>query len=69
MTQFRFYLDEDSMHRGLLVGLRARNIDVLTPGDVGLLGQEFAVQLSFAARDRRVLYTCNVRDFCRLHGD
>ncbi len=57
------------MHRGLIVGLRARNVDILTPVDAELLGQEDAVQLTFATQKRRVLYSCNVRDFCRLHGE
>jgi hypothetical protein len=65
----RLYVDEDAMHRGLIAGLRARGVDVLTVYEAGLLGQDDETQLTFAASQQRVLYTFNVGDFCRLHGE
>jgi hypothetical protein len=33
VSQVRLYLDEDSMRRSFVFGLRARNIDVLTAAE------------------------------------
>jgi hypothetical protein len=69
MTQIALYVDEDAMHHGLLTGLRARAIDVLSVLEAGLSSQDDQAQLEFAARAGRVLYSFNVGDFCRLHGE
>jgi hypothetical protein len=69
MSQLALYVDEDAMHHGLVAGLRARAVDVLTVFEAGLLGQDDETQLDFAARESRVLYSFNVGHFCRLHGD
>jgi len=67
--QIRFYLDEDAMSRALTHNLRVRGIDVLTVSEAGkeALGDE--EQLVFAQTQGRVIYTCNVRDFQRLHTE
>jgi hypothetical protein len=57
------------MHSGLIAGLRARGIDVLTVVEAGLIGQDDEEQLTFAAQSNRALYSFNVGDFCRLHGE
>ncbi len=57
------------MHAGLIVGLRARNVDVLTVLEANLLGRDDETQLAFAAQEQRVLYTFNVGDFCRMHSE
>lgn len=69
MGRIRWYLDEDTIARALVQGLRARGIDVSTPIEAGLLGEPDRAQLDFASSRERVLYTFNVGDFCRLHGE
>jgi hypothetical protein len=65
----RFYFDEDSMSRALIRALAARGIDVANAVDAGLSGLTDAAHLEFAAEAGRVLYSFNVRDFHRLHGE
>lgn len=57
------------MTRGLVRGLDARGIDVLTTFDAGMIGSEDATQLAFARDQGRVIFTFNVADFCRLHAE
>ncbi len=57
------------MARALVQGLRARGIDVLTVHEAGLSGEIDPVQLEYSSAQRRVLYTFNVGDFCRLHTE
>src|SRR5436309_7653218 len=63
------YIDEDSMDRDLVRALRARGIDVTTALEAGMTARTDADQLDFATAQRRVLYTFNVGDFCRLHSE
>jgi len=63
----RLYLEEDSMRRSLVRALRARGIDVITAFDAGMIEREDREHLEYATAQGRVLYTCNVRDFSRLH--
>ncbi len=65
----RWYLDEDTMARALVRGLRARGIDVMTPLEADLMGRPDEDQLLYATAQQRVLYTFNVGDFCRLHRE
>ena len=65
----RLYLDEDSMHRGLVRALRARGVDVITALDVGMIEREDTEHLGYAAEQGRVLCTFNAGDFYRLHSD
>jgi hypothetical protein len=55
------------MSRALLRGLRSRGIEVTTVLEEGKAGYSDQVQLEYASQIRRVLYSFNVRDFCRLH--
>jgi hypothetical protein len=55
------------MSRALLRGLRSRGIEVTTVLEEGKAGDSDQVQLEYASQIRRVLYSFNVRDFCRLH--
>jgi len=64
---FSVLLDEDYMHAGLLRALRAAGLDVLSVADAGRRGLSDEEQLTFAALDGRVLYSCNQADFARLH--
>ena len=68
MATIRLYIDEDSMDRGLLRALRARGVDVITALDEGMIERSDADHLDHAVAQGRVLYTCNVADFYRLHS-
>ena len=67
--KIRLYLDEDSMSRALLQGLRARNVDVVSALDDGMIERNDKEHLEHATDTGRVLYSYNVGDFCRLHAD
>jgi hypothetical protein len=67
MSQVLLYLDEDVMRRSLVFGLRARNVDVLTATEAGMLNRGDPDQLNVASASRRVLYSYNVDDYCILH--
>ena len=57
------------MSRALLRGLRSRGIDVTTVLDEGRVGDSDRAQLAYARQIKRVLYSFNVSDFCRLHKE
>lgn len=67
MSVIRFYLDEDSMNRSLLMALRQREIDVKTVSEVQREGFSDDEQLLWAAQNNRVICTYNIRDFSKLH--
>jgi len=69
MASIRWYLDEDTCARALIQGLRARGVDVATPLETGMMAEPDQAQLEFACARRRVIYTFNVGDFCRLHAE
>ena len=68
VSAIRFYFDEDSQNRALLKALRSRGVEVTSAGEAGLVGRTDEAQLSWANEQGRVLFTHNVGDFCRLHG-
>lgn len=65
--RIRLYLDEDSMDRALVRALRARQVDVLTAVEAGLIAKPDSQHLTYASDSSRALFTYNVGDFCRLH--
>lgn len=65
----RLYLDEDSVHHGLIRALRARSMDVTSALEEGMIGRDDSAQLIHATETGRVLYTYNVGDFHRLHRE
>lgn len=67
--QVRLYIDEDAMSHSVIAGLRARDIDVTSVIEEGRQGLEDVDQLEFAIVQERVIYTCNARDFYRLHTE
>lgn len=67
MSQIRFYLDEDAGKKSLANGLRNAGIDVMTTAEADRLGSSDDSQLIWATEQRRVIYSFNVGDFCRLH--
>ncbi|MGP8244749.1 MAG: DUF5615 family PIN-like protein [Bryobacteraceae bacterium] len=67
MSQIRLYLDEDSMRRSLVFGLRARNVDVLTAGEADMINRQDEDHLAAASTAGRALLTYNTADYCALH--
>jgi hypothetical protein len=59
-VKLSLYLDEDTMARSLIAGLRARGADVQTVIDAGLRGKDDTIQLQWAASQGRAIYTFNV---------
>jgi len=68
-VSIRLYVDEDAMARAFVNGLRAREVDVKTVFEEGMVGRSDAEQLEYAAEQGRVIYTFNVGDFCQLHTE
>ena len=69
MSEIRLYVDEDASETAVILGLRARGIDLLTTVEAGRLGVSDQEQLEFAIQERRALYTFNAKDFARLHRE
>ena len=67
MSEILLYIDEDSMDERFVRALRARNVDVLTVADVGMLHRSDEEQLDWARQNRRTIFTFNVKDFYQLH--
>jgi Domain of unknown function (DUF5615) len=67
MSKIHLYIDEDSMDEDFVQALRARNINVLTVADAGMLHKSDEEQLDWAKHNNRVLFSFNTRDFYRLH--
>jgi hypothetical protein len=67
MSQARLYLDEDSMRKSLVFGLKTRNVDVLTASEAGMINRDDQDHLTVAAESARTLYTYNIADYCILH--
>ena len=47
---------------------RSRGVTVITASDAGLIEKPDEAHLAFAAKSGCVVYTFNVADFYRLHG-
>lgn len=69
MSQIGFYLDEDTINAALVKALRNADLNVVTVADAGRLGYPDEDQLIWATEQERVIYSFNIRDFCRLHRD
>lgn len=67
MSKILLYIDEDSMDEDFVQALRARNVDVLTVADVGMLHRLDEEQLDWAKQNSQVIFSFNTRDFYRLH--
>ena len=65
----QLYLDEDSLSRVLIKALRGTDIDFLTAAEAGNTSLTDELQLAYAARAGRAIYTANVHDYARLHRD
>ena len=61
------YFDEDSQDSTLIRALRSRGIDVVAASEAGMNGRSDDEQLQWSSTHSRVLYSCNARDFYKLH--
>jgi hypothetical protein len=68
MTRVRLYFDEDAMQHALVVALRARQVDVVTASDRGMIDRSDADHLRQATSEDRAVYSFNICDFVALHG-
>jgi hypothetical protein len=57
------------MDQALIRALKARNVDVITVLDTQTEGQLDDEQLKLASSQKRVLYSHNIADFCRIHSE
>jgi len=69
MSQVRLYVDEDAAEDAVVDGLRDHGVDVLTILDAEMTSATDEEQLEFAISVDRAIYSLNVADFCRLHGE
>jgi hypothetical protein len=69
VSQVRLYIDEDAIHREVVVGLRARGFDVLTPVEAEMVSRDDEDHLDAAATRGRAVYSFNARDFYRIHTE
>jgi hypothetical protein len=69
MTALRLYFDADSMERAVVLGLRARGIDVTTALEAGITDRTDEEQLEFATSQGRALFSFNASDFSRIHTE
>jgi len=56
------------MKQALVVALRNAGVDVMTASEVNRTGYVDEEQLAWATEQGRVLYSANIRDFCRIHS-
>ena len=61
------YFDEDSQDTTLIRALRSRGVDVIAAAEAGMNGRTDEEQLQWSTTNDRVLYSCNARDFYKLH--
>jgi len=66
-VKIRFFLDED-VHAELSHVLRKRGFDVLHAQELERKGKTDREQLDFAIKEKRCIFSFNVRDFVILHN-
>ena len=69
MSRICLYLDEDTIKSSLVKALRNADLDIITVIDAGMLGRSDEDQLSCSTQRKRVIYSFNIGDFCKLHRD
>jgi hypothetical protein len=67
VSRICFYLDEDTLKTALIQALRNADLNVITVADCRKLGDSDEEQLIWATQQKRVIYSFNIGDFCRLH--
>jgi predicted nuclease of predicted toxin-antitoxin system len=68
MSTIKYHFDEH-MDNAIVSGLRRRGINVTTTVDAGLLKASDEEQIDFAAREGRVLVTCDRRISVHVRDD
>jgi hypothetical protein len=68
-VKVRLYLDEDAMDSDLVDALRARGVNLKTAYEAGMIEREDHDHLTYATKEKRVVYSFNVGHFCRLHAE
>ncbi|MDY0018759.1 MAG: DUF5615 family PIN-like protein [Anaerolineae bacterium] len=66
--EIQLYLDEDAQRASIIRALRARQVDVITAAEAGLLGCSDEAQLVYASEQQRTIFTFNRGDFVQLHS-
>ena len=66
-NMIKLYLDEDTINRALINGLRVRGFDVLTAREADLIQIADQEHLEYATSLNRTVFTFNSRDFVKLH--
>ena len=69
MNPIRLYIDEDAMHAALILSLRSRNVDVVSATDAEMVNRVDDDQLMASTGLGRVLYSYNIKDYQRIHGE
>jgi Domain of unknown function (DUF5615) len=67
MSLICLYLDEDTIQGALIRAIRNSGVDVISTSESGKLGSPDEEQLIWATSQKRVIYSFNMGDFCRLH--
>ena len=67
MSQLRLYLDEDAQRKALVQALCNAEIDTITTTEAGNIACSDKEQLIWATAQARIIYSLNMKDFCRLH--
>jgi hypothetical protein len=67
VSRICLYLDEDTIKTALVKALRNADLDVITVVDAGMLGRSDEEQLNWSTEQKRVIYSFNIGDFCKLH--
>jgi hypothetical protein len=63
------YFDEDVMQHGLVFALRSHGVTLTTAAEASFLNRADFEHLIRAADGGHVLYSFNMRDYCRLHEE
>lgn len=69
MNRICLYLDEDTIKSALVKALRNADLNVITVVDADMLGRSDEEQLNWSTQQKRVIYSFNIGDFCKLHRD
>lgn len=67
INKVKLYIDEDASRSSFVQALRYNNIDCVTTKEANNLGKDDLAQLIWATENNRVIYTFNVRDYCKLN--
>lgn len=69
MSRILLYLDEDTIKSALVRALQNADLDVMTVVKADMRGATDEGQLIWSTKNKRIIYSFNIGDFCRLHRD